>query len=86
MFGKGVAEVLVTTCESRWSLLWGGKHAGVAQDSWGSRVGMDSGKALHLKIWSQNSALSGGRVWTRTRMKIVQGKSKGIDAGWQLAE
>lgn len=38
------------------------------------------------EIWSQNSALLGGQVWTRTRMKIVQGKSKGIDAGWQLAE
>lgn len=64
----------------------GGKRACVAQDSRGSRGGTDSGTALHLEIWSWNSALPGGWMWTRTRVKIVRGKSKGIDAGWQLAE
>lgn len=76
---------IVRDSRQRWSLLRGGKRAGVAQDSWGSRGGMHPGKPLHLKIWSRNSALSEVDVDKNLNENCPGGEQR-IDAGWQLAE
>lgn len=63
--------------QQRWSLLRSGKRAGVAQDSWGSTGGMDSGKALHRKSGARTLLCWEVRCGQEPEWKSSRGTAKG---------